>query len=278
MERTLTNYEELNLPILEAGVDWITATRRRDNHFFELANYADTMMLQQVNSGDKCEAWNWQGYKGFHAGPVSWGHGTHGAIAVITGPLAANVIDRVAKLADHISRLDYQVTVLDGSFALDPTEDYWEVADGLPLTTAYPPNLERIQNRRGGRTITVGDRASAKYLRCYNKHVESKGDYPRGSWRFELELKREASENEHSLWAKQIVPLDCVISTVSTFLAQHHLAAPFSSSESHIIPGRIKRPRDADRILTWLSTQVRPSVEWVCQSRGTDAVRRALNL
>jgi hypothetical protein len=271
-------YEDLHLPILEAGVDWITATRKRDNHFFELANFADLIMCQQVNSGDKCESWQFQGYKGFQAGPVRWGHGTHGAIAVFSGQLAATVIDRVAKLADHISRLDYQVTVLDETFTMDPTEAYWDVANGLPLTTGYPPNLTRIQDRKGGRTISVGDRASAKYLRCYNKHVESKGDYPKGSWRFELELKREASENEHSLWAKELVPLDCQISTISTFLKGHHLAAPFSASGSRHIPGRIKRPRDADRILTWLTVQVRPSVEWVSQARGADAVRKALNL
>jgi replication initiation factor len=274
----MPHYGDLNLPIIEAGVDWITATRKRDNHFYELANYADRLMLQQVNSGDKCESWAYQGYNGFQAGPVRWGHGVHGAIAIFSGPLAANVIARVAKLADHISRLDYQVTVLDDTFTIDPTEEYWSATASGPETMAATPNLQRIQDRRGGRTISVGDRASAKYLRCYNKYVESKGDYPKGAWRFELELKREASENEHSIWAKQLVPLDCQISTIATFLKSHHLAAPFSATGSRHIPGRIKRPRDADRILTWLTTQVRPSVEWVSQARGTDVVRSALNL
>jgi Replication initiation factor len=271
-------YDNLTLPILEAGVDWITCTAPRDDGALDLASYAEALCEQQERDGDKMELYGYQGYRGFQCGPVRWGWGQHGTMAVFTGSLANAGASRIASLSRHWSRLDYQVTVQDKENRLDPSEDYWSATGPADMGATNSVPLTRIQSRQSGNSCYLGSRASGKYLRCYDKAKESKGNYPAGSWRWELELKREHSEFQHGRWEVAYVPLSAQLALIKETLAAYGLGAPFDTNDQAEWPERFNRVRDADRILKWFEVQVAPSVQWVAQARGRDVVRRALNI
>lgn len=272
------NYDNLNLPILEAGVDWITATTPRDDGALDFASYAEALCEQQQRDGDKMEAWAFQGYRGWQCGPVRWGWGDHGALAAFSGPLANAAAATAATLARHWSRVDYQVTVEDKRADIDPSTDYWDRAAAIHTLGQHYIPLTRLQNRESGNSITLGSRTSGKYLRCYDKTKESRGQYPEGCWRFELELKRENSEAEHRRWIQSHVPVSDQLALIKDVLGAYGLGVPFATTGIVEWPERFNRVRDADRILHWFEVQVAPSVQWVAQARGRDAVRKALNI
>jgi hypothetical protein len=272
------SYANIDLRLIDAGVDWITCTAPRDDGALDLASYAEAIVQQQSRDGDKLESWGVHGYRGFQAGGVRWGWGVLGTMAVFSGELAHMAAPTLATLARHWSRVDYQATVLDDDLEIDPPSDYWHEADQALLDAKTSVPLDRHQSKTGGDSCTIGSRASAKYARCYDKYSESKGDYPLGSWRWELELKREVSEAQHLRWRQSTVPLAEQLGYIESFFAGYSLTVPFRTDADVEWPPRFHRPRDADRLLKWFEVQVAPSVRWVAQARGRDAVRKALNI
>src|ERR1700693_4120985 len=114
------DYLNLKLPIVEARIDWITATARRGDRANALINFAERQMLGEEGYGDKFEEWRFQGYRGFSCGNVRWGWGKEGACTVWTKDLADLVAASLAQLSDHWSRVDYCVTVFDESGEVNP--------------------------------------------------------------------------------------------------------------------------------------------------------------
>jgi hypothetical protein len=197
---------------------------------------------------------------------------------IVSQQLANDLAPELAKLADHWSRVDYCVTVFDIYDRLAPDEEYWEDWYRLYPEGLGPVVMLRHQGFRRGCTITLGSRTSAIHLRVYDKYQESKGAYAQGCWRWELELKREQSEQAQTAWRLSLLPDTYVAAVVADFPTRYGLTVPWNASGVVDRPGLIHRQRDADRLLKWFEGQVAPSVQWVAQARGRDAVRKALNI
>lgn len=272
------NYSLLNLPIIESRVDWITCTAKRGEHADELLGLAEAQILEEQAAGSKLDDYSFQGYKGYVCGDIRWGWGKYGALIVVSQELSNDLAPQLASLADHWSRLDYCVTVFDKYDRLEPDVDYWEDWERLHPSGAGPVAMLRHQGFRRGSTITLGSRTSAAHLRVYDKYQESRGDYARGCWRWELELKRELSEAAQASWRANDVKAGYISEIVAEFPGRYGLTVPWGTDGIFTRPGLIKRTRDADRLLTWFEVQVAPSVRWVAQARGRDAVRRALQI
>ncbi len=272
------DYAALDLPIIEARVDWLTCSARRGVRASELVDLAESYVLREVDLGDKLDEYRFQGYLGFQAGHVRWGWGKHGALVVMSGDLAHGAAPQLAVLADHWSRIDYSVTVFDVERAINPPDDYWQAYLRLYPDLNSPIRLSRLQDFGRGATVNLGARTGATYLRVYDKHHESKGDYAPGCWRWEVELKREQSEAQQTRWRESIVFPTYIIGLVRQWTSNHQLQCPWSADAVLVPPGALRVRRDADRILAWLDAQVRPSVEWVAAARGEKAVKEVLRL
>lgn len=174
--------------------------------------------------------------------------------------------------------MDYCVTVLDDTGTLAPDIHYWEAWPPPDMPEHKRPKLRRTQEWGAGATINVGSRQSAYYLRVYNKHEESPKDYPLGSWRWEVEMKREASEIQQHIYRKLTQPGRHVLAVIEKELNRVSLTYPWRPG-AQIDRVRQIRPRpDADRTLGWLAYQVRPSAQFAAQARGRDAVLAALEI
>ena len=268
----------MNLPIQDSRLDWVTATAKHDKRGVDLLHFATAQTYAERGLGNKLERWRFHGYEGFQSGRWRYGWGEHGAVAVASGEQAQLAAPHLAQLADHWSRVDYAVTVLDQDDAIRPDEDYWDAWPWKDTPLKTPASVTRIQELARGATFSIGERSSAYYLRVYNKHHESRGDYPRGSWRWELELKQHASEAHHARWKAGGYSQGDVLTLLATEMRRYSLPVPWRSE------GTIKRApqphhaHDADRILGWLNRQVTPAVQFAIEARGYEAVARVLGL
>jgi hypothetical protein len=209
---------------------------------------------------------------------MRWGWGKDGALVITSQELSHDLAPQLAKLADHWSRVDYCVTVFDEYDRIEPDVDYWDEWRRLHPTGPGPVGMLRHQGFRRGSTITLGSRGSATHLRVYDKYEESKGDYAKGCWRWELELKREQSEQAQGAWRERYLSHDYIKALVAEFPERYGLKCPWDRNTPVARAGLVKQTRDADRLLDWFRVQVAPSVQWVAQARGRDEVRKALGI
>lgn len=263
---------------LEAGIDWITATAPRGEVGQELAWFAEEQMDVEARRGDKIESWGFQGYQGFSAGDWRWGWGKEGAIVVVTHQGAHVASRTLANKSTHWSRVDYAVTLTDIDPLYDPADDYW--CDWCDDHTGRRAKVKPTYTRTfgGGSTFSLGRRVSERYLRVYDKHQESPNEYPKPSWRWELELKRDASEARRK-WCQAELPTELdAMREVGNYLKEFRLWAPWGYHENQSVHQPKVRTRDKDRILKWLETQVAPSAQWVSELVGRDEVLKRLNI
>jgi hypothetical protein len=271
-------YGEMNLPILEARPDWISASARTSVQSLQLGALAGEGINHEAGRGEKVRAWNTHGYEGFASGRWRWAANTEGVIVQVSQEEASIWAKSIAQLATHWSRVDYCVTALDEGGNVHPDVDYWlKWIDGTGIKRRNA-QLTRIQEAWGGASVFVGSRASSHYLRCYDKHAESEGRYPAGSWRWEVELKGVASEHEHAFWQESEMSTNATAGLVSNAFRHYGLPLPWRATGRESQHFEDRQPADADRLLRWFSTQVNPSVQWVKSVRGLEPVTDALGL
>lgn len=272
------NYDTLALPVLEARVDWITCTAQERGHEDELLVIGKQNCQAEVDLGGKLDEWRFQSFHGFQCGRWRYGFGKLGAIVVVSGEQAHIAAETLAVTADHWSRVDYCVTVLDREGVLKPDVHYWDAWPSCDITTHKRPRLTRHQTYEGGATITFGDRASAFFTRVYNKHEESPQEYPKGAWRWETEMKRYASEQQQQVILKQGASSAHCLNLIATEIYRLHLTVPWREGSRVVRPSQIHYRPDADRTLGWLSLQVKPPVQFAAAARGREAVLIALEI
>lgn len=272
------DYSTTVLPMTEARVDWISASGRRDGGGAKLAHYAAQAVEREVIAGNKRQRYSSHGYLGFKAGAWAWGWGEDGAIASVLGVGASEAAADLAQLADHWSRIDYAVTVIDASGRINPDVDYWDAWPWHDRPLRAPVTMSRIQTTSRGNTLTLGNRESASYFRVYDKHQESRGLYPRGAWRWELELKRHLSENEHARWKTLAPGPREVAGMIRQEVERAKLNVPWSEPALDWRSAEVRPRTDCDRALAWFRTQVAKSAQMVATHRGRDVVLEALGI
>lgn len=99
---------------------------------------------------------------------------------------ALDILDTIARFGGKITRIDLCVDVM-GLFPYDATYDLWD--------TGKPPWPSLIKSPHG-KTLYIGKRSSARFLRIYNKRAEilyrKKLDVGFDFYRVEIEVKRNA--------------------------------------------------------------------------------------
>jgi hypothetical protein len=266
------------LDVIEARCDWITATGKKTGQASDLFDFAHAQLDAETNAGGKLESWHFQGYSGFQSGCWRVGWGREGSIAIASQEQAAIAARSLAKVSDHFSRIDYCVTGISSSSEYDPAVDYYSRIVNDVDRPRNAPEAELRQRSKGSATFYLGERSAAYYTRVYNKHVESDGEYPPGSWRFEVEMKRHASEFEHSRLKEMLPTEQDVLSKVATELIRQGLPPPWKSDAPVDRARTPVRKQTADKVLTWLERAVSPSIEFAAAARGRKRVIQALKL
>lgn len=264
--------------LLESRLDWITCTSQTVANARDLLEVGRLGVERAIQEGDERKPYYFRAYQGERAGHWAYGWGKHGSIVAVGGRDAMANVEALAAYSDRWTRLDYCATMYLHQSQENPCEEAWQtlVANNGPGRKTV--ELTSIRSSRGGGTVQVGNRASAECARIYDKAAESPDEYASGCWRWEVEYKQERSENEHAAWRRGERNEQWISANLKRWFADKGLKTPWSSNDQAKTRGLVHRVYDADRKLAWLESQVKPSVDFVCEARGEDAVYKALGL
>ncbi len=265
--------------IIESRVDWLTATSSHGQGADELLNKGLEVINHYVSKGGTRSNWAWQGYAGTRCEHIAVGWRLDGCCIRLGGiPAGDNWIHMVA-LAGHVSRIDLAVTIqADPGAGGLARAAYRESVENKPRSGRKAEST-LIVSSRGGETTYIGQRISHRFLRIYNKHAESGGIYPRGTWRYEVEYKQDLAEVvARGLALTSDIP-QSIANTLHEEFTRQGVAPPWPFSDSNALqPRQIRDPTDNERRLAWLQSSVRSTIENLSSSVSEREILKALGI
>lgn len=264
--------------VLESQVDWITATARTGHGGTELLDLGATILTEERSKGNYGRPTTFEGYHGTVSQHCFVGYRLDGACIRLGGSLARDRWSQVAHIATNVSRLDVAVTAASQPGTDHLAIDYWRGTAGLARREGRPLEYTLIQTRGAGDTLYCGRRSSERFGRIYDKHQESKGLYPRGAWRFELEYKGgPAKEVASRLAAAADVPR-AILGIIENRYQEWGVITPWDTVTATFSDRAPRTPTDNESRMKWLTEQVSGTVERLSASYTGEQLRKALGL
>ncbi len=265
--------------IIEVRVDWLTATASHEQGATALLNKGLEIIGDYVNKGGSRNDWAFQGYRGTRTESAAVGWRVDGCCVRLGGFAAGDHWHNVVPLAGHVSRFDCAVTVQAeqgaGGFA---RQAYRAAIEAKPLV-GRKPECTLLISTGGGETCYIGRRISDRFLRIYNKHAESRGVYPLGTWRYEVEYKGSLAEQVARSLVNSTDYAPRLLNTVHEEMVRAGVVPPWPMDSGDAIrPTTVKDKADNERRMEWLRTSVRTSIERLTAAYSERDILTALGL
>lgn len=269
--------------LIDAGVDWITATCKPGEGVEKLECTALSLAEVEMSLGFYGRPWSGSGYEGFSVGSVTYGTRPDGAVLRLGGVVAQAHFGRVVTIASNVTRIDLQATFrVEGEVGVALTTHYREMrAHAKQFKRA--PGVAIFIGRDYSRTIYSGSRQSDRYGRIYDKGAESKLKQFEGSVRYEQEIKgvrsaRVASGIVAGMVNRESIATECLRFFAARGCRTRSLLVPTTDSITIVNATVSRRRSDTDRSLAWLDKAVRPSVKRLVAMGYSGLVLRSLGL
>lgn len=274
---------DTSVPRIEAAVDWLTTTWKRDSQF-SAEHIEACIKFEQalVNDGHMQEMCIWQGYAGRKTGNFFVGERTDGYICKVSSSLAHHAFTAIYRPDMHVSRIDLQVTVWAGHNSRELGLNALNAARIAKLAGSVknPVTITHYEDDAGGFTLYLGKRLSKAYARLYNKEVESGDAYYEGAWRYEVELHNTTASNAATELLFGLFPMEeAIVSAVWSYFRNKGVNPSFDNSAAGfeiVLPRRDETT--IERSLAWLEKQVKPTVARLSAIGYTSSVLAALGL
>lgn len=264
--------------LVEAHVDWLTATSPTGPGAIELFDLGARILAANVEKGNTSRTTSFEGYHGTFSEGCFIGYRTDGCCIRLGGQLARYWWRDVARKASNISRLDLAITATCEPDNPEYPGQVWDSLPDKPRRGGRPAEYSLIQSRYGGQTLYCGRRASEHFGRIYDKHRESKGQYPPGTFRFEVEYKGQAAKEVAAYLKEQADSEYRIVGVVRRRLGDWGVTLPVSDPswdwrETPIIVRTTNESR-----YKWLKEQVSITVEKLSTTYSAADIREALGL
>lgn len=249
-------------PVSGGMVDWLTATTQSQSMgMLWLEKFNDSRQEEnQVRSAGV------KGFKGMKSGEMSWMYrGYDQRYMLIARSATANRMwPAMVGPKSQVSRVDWAVDV-----TLDPRQP------GLPGEmyrvlgkVANRWKTAVILNSDLGQTLYTGSRSSDMYGRLYDKGVQMGKLQPGEYYRYEVEIKGQRAREAVGRMQEFETDTDrlpsWISSNVKEFFSRRFVPVAFEADpDLEDWRSVYVRQTDARKRLTWLRTQVKPSVEWL---------------
>jgi DNA relaxase NicK len=270
-------------PKIEAAIDWLTTTWKREGQFssehVEACLKVEQVMLAQGNTQEMTV---WQGYAGRKTGTFFVGEREDGFICKVSGSAAHHAFTAIYRPDMHVSRLDVQVTAWIGvnsqELGLNALQDA-RLAK-LAGKVKNPVTITHYEDDSGGFTLYLGKRLSKAYARLYNKEAESGDMYYEGAWRYEVELHNQTASSTATELLFGLFPLEeAIVSAVWQYFRSKGVYPSFPNTSAGfeiVLPRRDETT--IERSIRWLEGQVKPTVAKLIALGYTSSVLAALGL
>lgn len=269
--------------VIDAGIDYISLTMPNTNPNIQAWTLAANAYLQEISAtGIEMNESRRLGYEGLAVGGSFVGVRERDTAAIYSGERAKSGFDRLYRPDTHVSRIDMQV-----SFRFNVTaNNIAQVARNSVqranqrISGARQRNATLMEDLRGGATCYVGTRTSEQFARIYNKDAESgKPEYER-VWRYEVQLKNKlAVKLAEQLSAGVYQRSNHALVFVKQWLSHRGVSTPWKSDAELLpLPKVTQQSTQLEEKLTWLRTQVRPTLRVLLKYGLRDAILEALGL
>lgn len=245
-----------------AGVDYVRWTAQTDLGREKLLGAGRLLFDQQRASGFEKGVYATKWYRGWSIGTVSYGEGRQGSILQVSGASAHPASTRLSPEDIKCTRIDVQV-----SYALPEDDpDYWRRLQVAALESeAYAalkskPSLGETGKIGKGYTLTVGSRASEQYGRVYDKGREKESAYPLGSWRHEVEFKKDMAQRVFERFAGVPEKAPWCSAMVRNWFAFRGVPCEWPEDGQALPMPYERRKTDAEAQIAWIVKSVAPTV------------------
>jgi hypothetical protein len=132
--------------------------------------------------------------------------------------------------------------------------------------------------------MQLGARSSVQFGRIYNKEIESRQSYYKGALRYEVQLNKELAQQVAEYLDKTECQEAAIASIVDAWFVKHHVAqilSPCFFEQKSAAAWSFDSPRVSKELgasLTWMSVQVRPTIERLVSIGKRAEVLEALGL
>lgn len=265
------------LTLVDCGVDWFTTTAIDGKTATLLGLRAENIVWREEREGGLLRPWSMSGYSGWRCGRIEYGFREDGAIMRLTSSLAASEWWSAWQITERASRIDLQATF---RCECDPSaivflmralagEFYEGRTDG--------PKLTLWSDSENGATLYCGSRSSSLYFRCYNKEVQSRLPEWSKCVRVELEVKnRSCVPVVNHLISTGNVQQGC-LALLSQYMSDRGISTNLATAVPCCLNNRLP-PRDVNKLLSWLSKAVKPTLERLIEAGYEQEMRSAIGL
>lgn len=269
--------------VVSRGVDWITATARGEHQQHDMWDIGEQYLTDCVETiGQEVKRAELRGYKGWATDNCFLGKRDDSVMLRGSSASAEEVYRRLYEQSHewNITRLDLQVT---GKFPHD-YEGYGREAEAAAIAAidrspaSRPRRVASVRGNGRGDTCSIGSRSSQRYLRCYDKTREQRGQVEANLWRWEVEYKQPLSTGIAARLAAQQSRASCIVAVVADEFQRKGVSVPWENGEVIELPTTGVSATSDGRRLVWLNTQVRPVIGKLRETVGLDAVLIALGL
>lgn len=270
--------DNLDVKVLEARVDWLTATVGPGYKGAILASRAADWQAKRCAEGYRLKEFRWSGYLGDSVDGITWGQREDGSILRLSGEMAHRYHQTALTFASNVSRIDVQVTVQtsDGftnyaSLANALVQDDNRVKNGMTRTSL-------IKSTPRGTTSYIGSRSSDRYMRVYDKTAESDGAYPNYSWRYEVEYKKDRAFRVAQEILRQKGSPEGIRQIVEQAFANYRIAIPVPALPPGWRDAGIRQETNDERRLAWLESSIAPMIRKLQEGIPRATIMQALGL
>lgn len=262
--------------LVECGVDWITATAGTGGRSTALMNRAHEWVEERGSEGYQIKHWAWNGYVGATVDGCSFGKRPDGTIIRLSSSMARRHWKSAMVFADNVSRFDVQTTVLDregeSNIALNA---YRKAGENAQIHSGICRS-QYIESTPTGSTLSIGSRASDRYLRLYDKTAESDGEYPNRCWRYEVEYKQRRAYKVASDTLASRHEASAVHNRVRACFNNYGLNVAGEGPSLGWRDAGIVRATDDQRRLEWVRRCIRPVVGRLVEAYDSQTIAAAL--
>lgn len=264
-----------NVVKITAGIDWITATLPEyHSNRGSLGVYGHSLLRDMETEGYQMVERRIQGYSGFGCGNCFIGYRDDGTMAQFTGRHADVAYNIIASLEPNFPRLDVQVSA---QFDDMPSNVAKEAYTDTRRRAMKDPEHRRRKvyitvGSDDGVTCYVGSPGSKERGLIYNKQIESKDPLYANTWRWEVRFRNDAADRVYAVLGvdDEQFRVKCLKLVGTWYKERGSIPIWFNGMDMLPLPPERTLPTDIERKLQWLSTQVRPTIEYL-QSAGYGA-------
>lgn len=266
-----------------ASVDWLTVTAKTQDARDRLLARAQVALTDAQQKRLPVRPWHFKGYHGWMSEHFRTGARADSDIVILSGNACACYWQEFVGLGENVSRIDLAVTTelvkADDRILLG----YWDALEDF-RANGKPPKFTwtMLYNSKGGQTLYVGSRTSEQMGRIYDKGIESEATETAGKiWRYEVEIKKPVAKSvamalSNVITAEEMGP--AIGGYVYDWFKVRRLKPVFPQADNILVLETEVKSTSDDARLTWLTTQVRPSVKGLSERGRLPEVLKALEL